>query len=259
MNFRNGDAPDIGKPKPSDNPAISTSEVMEKGKKGLEMLGFVVPKVKPVADITSKGLGMAKDIKEGRKIEAVEKGSGIIDTVMSNQPEKKNKTLTDAEKQDKEIKKITGHPRHLNRMLHFRGKLENLKKGNIGEMRTDQYLREKGYKRLNMDSVTSMKDTGHHGIDGVYYNSNGEPKFLITDAKFGSAKLDKKTGQMSWDWINKHLDAAVGKEKADEIRKARKENLDSVCCCVSHVDKKGNVTLKPVDNSGKETGKTIEL
>ncbi len=126
-------------------------------------------------------------------------------------------------------------------------------------MRTDQYLREKGYQRLNTDNVTSMKDTGHHGIDGVYENPDGKPRFLIADAKFGTADLDKKTGQMSWQWIDERLDAAVGKEKADEIRKARKENPDSVCCCVSHIDKNGNITVDRLNQNGKVTDKKIEL
>ena len=129
---------------------------------------------------------------------------------------------------------------------------DNTKKGNQGEMRTDQYLREHGYERISLDGVTSHDQQGHHGIDGVYYNKNGHPQYLIVEAKYGSGKLGETTDgkQMSQQWIENRLDEAVGKEKADEIRKEMQNNLANVRSAVSFVNKEGNVTLKPLDKDG---------
>ena len=93
--------------------------------------------------------------------------------------------------------------------------------GNYGEMKTDQDLREKGYKRISNDMVTDIDENGHQGLDGVYYNEKGSPQYIIVDAKYGSAKLNPNTAdgkQMCENWIDKRLDKDLGKEKADEIR-----------------------------------------
>ena len=54
---------------------------------------------------------------------------------------------------------------------------------------------------------------GNKGIDGVYYNPNGHPPYIISEAKFNTSRLSKGladgTDQMDFEWIDKRLDKAV--------------------------------------------------
>ena len=141
-------------------------------------------------------------------------------------------------------------------------KLSNsLEKGNYGEMRTDQDLKEKGYERISVDRVTDLNDSTHQGIDGVYYKKGGEPEYLIIDSKFGSAQLGETADgkQMSESWIDNRLDSAVGKEKADEIRMEKIMNSDNVGSFVARVDESGNVTYDKLDSNGNVTERNVQL
>ena len=96
----------------------------------------------------------------------------------------------------------------------------NKQKGNYGEMKMDQYYEGQGYKRVSLDSVESLDDPIHHGIDGVYYKADGAPPYVVAEAKYGSSQLSKtKNGvkQMSDEWIHDRLTSAVGSDLADEI------------------------------------------
>jgi hypothetical protein len=128
--------------------------------------------------------------------------------------------------------------------------LDNKQKGNYGEMKTDLDMLDKGCVRISKDSITSLDDKGHQGIDGVYENPTGNPRFSILDSKYGSSQLtETKDGmQMSDEWIDKRLDEAVGKDKADEIRAESIENPDNVDKAVAHIDSEGKVEYANVDN-----------
>lgn len=65
-----------------------------------------------------------------------------------------------------------------------------------------------------------MGDAGHQGIDGVYYNPNGNPPYIIAEAKYNKARLGKtKDGkQMNERWIDRRLENAVGEEHIAAIR-----------------------------------------
>ena len=67
-----------------------------------------------------------------------------------------------------------------------------------------------------------MGDAGHQGIDGVYYNPNGHPPYIISEAKYNTAKLGKtKDGkQMNERWIDRRLENAVGEERIAAIQDA---------------------------------------
>lgn len=143
--------------------------------------------------------------------------------------------------------------------------------GNLGEMMMDQYYISQGYTPLNEHRVTSLDDKKggfRTGIDGVYEKTNpdGSKSYVIADAKYNTSQLsDTNDGkQMSDNWIDKRLDDAVGKEKADEIRDAAEENPDSVKHEVYHVDpnvdENGNThaDTQEVDSDGNKIGeKTI--
>ena len=68
---------------------------------------------------------------------------------------------------------------------------------------------------------------------------------------------------MSDNWIDKRLDDAVGKEKADEIRDAAEDNPDSVKHEVYHidpnVDENGYIhtDVQEVDSEGNKVGDKI--
>ena len=59
------------------------------------------------------------------------------------------------------------------------------------------------------------------GIDGVYYKADGNPPYIIAEAKYGSGRLENTLDgkQMSDGWIfgSNRLYNAVGKEIYDEI------------------------------------------
>lgn len=135
----------------------------------------------------------------------------------------------------------------------------NQEKGNYGEMKVDQDLREKGYERISTDVVTDLKDPTHKGIDGVYYNPDGDPPYLIVDAKYDTAKLKDEIGdgrQMSQKWIDARLDDAVGKDVADEIRMAQLNG--DVGCYVGKVAKGGDLTAEIIYQQVDEAGEIVK-
>lgn len=158
----------------------------------------------------------------------------------------------DIDNQNKEISSVETGKRDLN---------TTQEKGNYGEMKTDADLRQKGYERISKDVVTSLNDKGHQGIDGVYYNPNGKPKYMIVDAKYGSAQLSETADgkQMSEKWIDNRLDVSVGKEKADEIRLEKILQPDNVGSYISHIDEKGNVTYDRLNEEGNVSERNVEL
>ena len=124
----------------------------------------------------------------------------------------------------------------------------NAKKGLYGELISDEYMVNKGFKNLLPDNrrVRSLEDAPKgRGIDGIYGNPNPPPPYIVTETKFrtavgeyvdsdGTLKKAKnvegllgntKDGrQMSEGWINKRLPREVGKNQSDNIQKGGYEN-----------------------------------
>ncbi|MEY8356765.1 hypothetical protein AALB39_25910 [Lachnospiraceae bacterium 54-53] len=180
------------------------------------------------------------------ELKSSEMGSEFPDAITFATPEE------NIEKQDKEIEHVENGDKELE---------TTQEKGNYGEMKMDQDMRKNGYERISTDMVTGLNDSGHQGIDGVYYNPEGNPQYIVADAKFGSAQLsDTQDGkQMSANWIDKRLDASVGKEKADEIRMEQLLNPDNVGSYVVHIDEKGNTSYDKIDSDGNTVEKDVKI
>ncbi|MCW1353767.1 hypothetical protein OLP60_01770 [Campylobacter jejuni] len=142
-----------------------------------------------------------------------------------------------------------------NRTKQIQRLKSNQQKGNYAEMQMDEYYKAKGYERISFNEVKGLDDKIHHGIDGIYYNPNKNPKYIIAEAKFGKSKLNKKTGQMSDKWLTdnelKRLKDNVGEKHAQKIDKLLKENSDKVRKDLFHIDKSGNVSIKELDKDAK--------
>lgn len=136
-------------------------------------------------------------------------------------------------------------------------------KSNYGEMKTDIDLEKNGcYQRVSNFRVTSLKDKGHHGIDGIYRNMNPPPDFIIVDSKYlGTEKalneafaptMSKVKGgrQMDSKWIDKNLADSIDDDVLlKEIQKAiRKNRVDSVA---AKIDNTGKLTYYQLDSDGK--------
>lgn len=160
---------------------------------------------------------------------------------------------TDICKQDKVLEEVDSK--------HSQSELSSQEKGNYGEMKQDQNLREAGYEKISDRMVTSLDEPLERGIDGVYEKQNGEPQFIIGEAKFGNSQLgDTQDGkQMSWSWIDNRLDDAVGKEKADEIRMEKILNPDNVGSYVCHIDYDGNVSYDRLDDNAQIVEKGVNF
>ena len=123
----------------------------------------------------------------------------------------------------------------------------------------DRLLQDEGtnknQNRISKDKVTSLDDKIHQGIDGVYEDpKGGPPKFVISEAKYGTSKLSKLkdgTPQMSDKWIADRLEEAVGSQKAKEIMLEMTMNPDNVQCTLINVDAKGNVVESILKNGKK--------
>lgn len=159
-----------------------------------------------------------------------------------NSAEKLDSRSADIEKQDAAIEKAESGETPLETAQD---------RGNYGEMKTDQDMRNRGYERISNDMVTSLSDPTRQGIDGVYYNKDGFPPYMIVDSKYGSAQLKPETAdgrQMSQTWIDKRLENAVGSEMADKIFEAMLD--DKVGAYVAHVDAEGKVSYHKLDENG---------
>ena len=126
--------------------------------------------------------------------------------------------------------------------------LENSKqKGNFAEIVQDYFYEGTGknLNRISKDRVTSLDDKIHQGIDGIYEDSTiGPPKFVISEAKYGTSKLSTLkdgTRQMSNKWIVDRLENVVGAQKAKKILLEMTLNPDNVQYTLINVDSKGNV------------------
>ena len=129
----------------------------------------------------------------------------------------------------------------------------SLKKGNFGEMVQDEYYRQFGYERISKDMVTGLDDAGRQGIDGVYYNPNGHPPYIISEAKYNKAKLGNTLSdgkQMSKQWIENRLRKSVGKKQAREIIKQKA--LGNVQSHLFNIKKNGNIIVNQLDEMAKK-------
>ncbi|RSI72558.1 hypothetical protein D8859_08820 [Streptococcus oralis] len=127
--------------------------------------------------------------------------------------------------------------------------ISNMRKGNYGEMTTDEIYRQLGYERISLDMTTEIDGATHHGIDGVYHNPNGHPPYIIAEAKYGSARLsylkNPETKQMSREWIGARLKDAVGGRKLQEIRQA--SDAGDVGYQLVKVRKNGDIMINNLD------------
>ncbi|HEB9307253.1 TPA: hypothetical protein RZK24_001921, partial [Campylobacter coli] len=130
----------------------------------------------------------------------------------------------------------------------------NQQKGNYAEMQMDKYYKAKGYKRISLNKVKGLDDKIHHEMDGIYYNPDKNPKYIIAEAKFGTSKLDRKTKQMSDEWLIKNklkqLKDNVGEKQAKEIKKLL--NSNEVRKDLFHVDEGGKETIDYLDKDANK-------
>lgn len=122
----------------------------------------------------------------------------------------------------------------------------NIQKGNYGEMKMDAYFESQGYERISLDKVTDLNTPTHQGIDGVYYNPDGHPPYIIGEAKYGNSRLytlADGTPQMSDKWIIDRLENAVGENVANDIKMEMILNPDNVGSSLVHVSVDGRIDI----------------
>lgn len=110
----------------------------------------------------------------------------------------------------------------------------------------DAYFESQGYERISLDRVTDLNTPTHQGIDGVYYNPDGHPPYIIGEAKYGSSRLSTLadgTPQMSDKWIIDRLENAVGEEVANDIKMEMILNPDNLGSSLVHVSPDGGIDI----------------
>ncbi|MCV3509364.1 hypothetical protein L8W69_09100, partial [Campylobacter sp. CNRCH_2016_3089] len=167
--------------------------------------------------------------------------------------------LKEVQAQQKEAKKVLANMEKKIQKLNGIDKLSNKQKGNYGEAKMHLHYLNQGYKRISLNKVQGLDDKIHQGIDGIYYNPNKNPKYIIAEAKFGTSKLNRKTKQMSDDWItekDKNRLGIVGEKQAKEIKKLLKENSnDEIRKDLFHVDEGGKETIHYLDKDANKIKK----
>ena len=183
-----------------------------------------------VGAVTGLVSGGAKAIKEAHKAKMMKSFSGTETIFGENVYDETGKLIGKYEPE--------WYPRQKTVRDIERNGLENLtpaQKGNYGEMKQDIFMHEHGYERVSKTQVTNITEKAPQGIDGVYYNPNGNPKYIIAEAKCGYQNsagefMGKKALstpadgiEMSENWLfgnitgNNRLESAVGKKIADDI------------------------------------------
>jgi hypothetical protein len=202
------------------------------------------------AKLYLKSIIMSADGESGRK-----ELNDDADISLNAETKEAGESYSDkVEKQEKEIINVETGEKVFDRT-------NTIETGNYGEMKTDQDLRNKGYDRISNEIITDIDGKTHQGLDGVYYNPEGNPQYIIVDSKYGSAQLSEtKDGkQMSDSWVDARLDKDLGSQKADEIRMEKILNSDNVGCYVAHVDAEGNVTYDKLDGNANVVEKDVKI
>ncbi len=106
-----------------------------------------------------------------------------------------------------------------------------------------------------MDRVTDLDSPTHHGIDGVYYNPDGHPPYIIGEAKYGSSELSvlaDGTPQMSDKWIIDRLENSVGDQIARNIKNEIISNSDNVGSVLVRISPDGEIDITQLINGIKQ-------
>lgn len=77
-------------------------------------------------------------------------------------------------------------------------------KQEVGESEMDRFYEDQGYALVG-------RAPGRNGIDGVYHNPDGDPRFIIAEGKFGGSQLGTSlAGQQNSDnWVDSPLRSAT--------------------------------------------------
>ncbi|QLB50041.1 hypothetical protein [Streptococcus sanguinis] len=102
--------------------------------------------------------------------------------------------------------------------------------------------------------VTGLDDAGRQGIDGVYYNPNGHPPYIISEAKYDTSRLKKTADgrQMSEKWIDRRLERAIDKNHARSIRKSLFSADGNVQSHLFNIKKNGDIIVNQLDDMAKK-------
>lgn len=232
---------------------------------------------KSIEDIKNAGDGVMSKLDEIKNL-TPEQLQERMEQNLEQAKESPNENIEYNEKQN-ETRELSEDEINENQEIAIKEALEKIRNGekltkeelgNLGEMMMDQYYISKGYTPLNKQRVTGLDDKKEGfktGIDGVYEKTNpdGTKTYSIVDAKYNTSQLSETNDgkQMSDNWIEKRLDGAVGKEKADEIRDAFEDDPNSVRHEVYHIDpnidENGNIhtDIQEVDSEGNKIGEKI--
>jgi hypothetical protein len=105
-----------------------------------------------------------------------------------------------------------------------------------------------------LGSTDGVYRPGETGIDGVYKNSCPPPEYVITEVKYGKAKLEKRladgTNQMDDDWVTNRLFKKVGPVEAMKIENAIDINPTSVEKWLIRVSADGTAKATRIDSNG---------
>ena len=130
----------------------------------------------------------------------------------------------------------------------------------FGEKTAHVKMLQKGYEPLG--STDGQYRPGKTGIDGAYKNPSPPPDYVITEVKYGKAKLGmtKDGKQMGNDWLtDRRLIDKVGEENAVEIRDAINMNNGSFEKWLINVRENGSARMIKLDNTAKKVGTWTEF
>jgi multidrug efflux pump subunit AcrA (membrane-fusion protein) len=93
-------------------------------------------------------------------------------------------------------------------------------KGNFGEQQQHSLMEREGYEFRGSSKEPTHGPSRDQGLDGVYEKSAAAtkgPQHVVGEAKYGQAKL--RPGQEKWEWVDERLDASVGRDHANRMRR----------------------------------------
>ena len=136
----------------------------------------------------------------------------------------------------------------------------NHKKAAAGEYNAHQLMIEKGYTPVNPNKTNGKYTPGETGIDGIYNHPNPPPDFVITEAKYNTARLGKTQDgkQMNNRWVNdKRLQkAGLNKQQRADILEGLEDNDGTVEKLLIRNKLDNSLVVKTLNKDAKIIGKT---